>query len=44
MKVVQRWTKTLTLLSGALLAFGFIGAQAQDQEFTYNSHVAKIIN
>ena len=36
--------RILTAVSGALLAFGFTSAQAQDHEITYNGEVAKIIN
>ena len=36
--------RLLTALSGVLLCFATLGAQAQDRDITYNSHVAQIIN
>ena len=36
--------RLLTALTGVLLCFATLGAQAQDRDITYNSHVAQIIN
>ena len=45
MNTVQSWSKKFALLGGAVLAFSWqISALALDDEITYNSHVAKIIN
>ncbi|MBT4257417.1 MAG: cytochrome c [Gammaproteobacteria bacterium] len=44
MKKVQSWKKVSTVAGGVLLALGMQTAQAQDDEVTYNTHVAKILN
>ena len=41
---MEKVSHSLPAISGALLALAVSGAQAQDQEITYNSHVANIIN
>ena len=48
MKTMQDLSKKARIFSslaaGGLLAFGVQAASAQDDQITYNSHVAKIIN
>jgi len=41
---MKKVTRSLPAVSGALLVLAVSGAQAQDQEITYNTHVADIIN
>lgn len=47
MKAVQNWKKVrkISVLAGSVAcAFGLQAAQAQDDQVTYNTHVAKILN